>query len=331
MSKQRKIWGIVLSVLGGTTAINVVLFLVGVFSPVLFAVLLSVQVIGAALIIWKIVDLTKKLKRKLLEKQLADVNLKKLESDLTAIYKILGIPVQHDDTGRVLTIYELLGLKPMYDDNGKRIKTIYEELGVNPSFDENGKEIPTVVIIKNGINKIAKIKSASALQFTRKLTPEQIEKLILLKLLREKKEEAEKQGDKNKVEKINQAVKKVKDSGGKEIKASKPKEYKPPNAKDVGGPIKIKNGKFVKGANPTTSLSDIGKLFESGVGATISGKKAPNSANNNSKNPTIEKRAPSNMVTAPQSIKGFNNGRFELSAKKAEETSEKTNDQEMTH
>ena len=79
MSKQRKIWGIVLSVLGGTTAINVVLFLVGVFSPVLFAVLLSVQVIGAALIIWKIVDLTKKLKRKLLEKQLADVNLKKLE------------------------------------------------------------------------------------------------------------------------------------------------------------------------------------------------------------------------------------------------------------
>ena len=154
MNKQRKICALILGVIAGLTVVNIVLFLCGVFSTLVFALVLAVELISIGFLIWRIVDLSKKLKKKLLLKTIEDMRPAKKEDDPTAIYKELGIPVKYDADGRVLTIYELLGIVPIYDKNGKRVKTIYEELSINPSFNEEGVEIPTVVILKNRAEKI---------------------------------------------------------------------------------------------------------------------------------------------------------------------------------
>ncbi len=245
MRKQRKIWSVILGILGGMTILNVILFIVGVFSPLTFGLLLGIQVIASVLIILKIIDLTKKLKIKLLEKSLQDLSLKKYDDDPTAIYKELGIPIKYDDTGRILTIYELLGLVPIYDEKGRRVKTIYEELEVNPKFNKDGVERPAVVIIKNRAGKIAKVKSASSFVLTRKLTPEQRERLILLKKLRDKKKEAEEKGDKDKLENINKAIKKVTSTKTEYITPAKLNEIK--EQKKGASAVNYKYGKEVTG------------------------------------------------------------------------------------
>lgn len=76
------------------------------------------------------------------------------------MYAILQIPPQYNADGTLKDIYELLQLEPQYDDEGNRILTIYERLQLNPKFDKNGNEIPRVVVIKNRVNAIVKLKAA---------------------------------------------------------------------------------------------------------------------------------------------------------------------------
>lgn len=268
MNKQRKIWGIILGVLAGMTLVNVILFVCSVFSPVVFGIILAVQVVSIALIIWRLVVLTQKLRKKLIEKAIQDAQPKKKEVDPTEIYKILGIPVQYDDTGRVLTIYELLGLVPVYDENGNRIKTIYEELNINPKFTKDGQELPTIVILKNYASKIAKVKSANKTVFKRKLTPEQKDQLIILKKLREKKEELEKKGDVAQVAKINAVIKENKQKKEK-ITPAKPKETKAASGKAVGK-AKVKATKYTPG-NYSGLMKDLFDVVKPTSGATLKG------------------------------------------------------------
>lgn len=207
MNKRKKL---LISVLFSIIALAIfvsVLFIVKAISLLPFILLIVAAVIAIGVVSFFIAKLKRDLKRKQLEKLAADIAPKKDNDDPTAIYKILGIPVRYDKNGRILTLYELLGLVPVYDENGNRVKTIYEELNINPKFDKNGKEIPAIAIIKNRVRKFAKVKDATSLMFTKKLTPEEKELLELRRLLRQKQEQAQQSGDTKKAEAASKAIK----------------------------------------------------------------------------------------------------------------------------
>lgn len=88
------------------------------------------------------------------------VALKPNNLSMLDMYAILQIPPQYNADGTLKDVYELLQLEPQYDENGNRIITIYEMLKINPKFDKNGNEVPQVVVIKNRVNAIVKLKSA---------------------------------------------------------------------------------------------------------------------------------------------------------------------------
>lgn len=235
MNKRKKI---LMSVLFSIIALAIfvsVLFIVKAISLLPFILLIVAAVITIGVVSFFIAKLKRDLKRKQLEKLAADIAPKKDNDDPTAIYKILGIPVRYDKNGRILTLYELLGLVPVYDENGNRVKTIYEELNINPKFDKNGKEIPAIAIIKNRVRKFAKVKDATSLMFTKKLTPEEKELLELRRLLRQKQEQAQQSGDTKKAEAASKAIKNL----------AKPKAAPKDNFKPIviggasGKPIKV--------------------------------------------------------------------------------------------
>lgn len=107
------------------------------------------------------------LKTKDIIKTIKDANRQAQKEGLTTntlsmldMYAILKIAPQYNADGTLKDIYQLLNLEPQYDENGNRILTIYEKLGINPRVDKNGNEIPHVVVIKNRVNAIIKLKAA---------------------------------------------------------------------------------------------------------------------------------------------------------------------------
>lgn len=109
------------------------------------------------------VTLLLKLKRVTKEAKLAKDNKQKTApAGLTMldIYAILKIAPQYNNDGTLKDVFQLLEIKPEYDANGKRILTIYEKLKLNPTFNNQGQEVPTVVVIKNKVNSLVKLKAA---------------------------------------------------------------------------------------------------------------------------------------------------------------------------
>lgn len=94
------------------------------------------------------------------KKDVSNVDISPNSLSMLDMYAILQIPPQYNADGTLKDIYELLQLEPQYDENGNRIITIYEMLKVNPKFDKNGNEVPRVVVIKNRVNAIIKLKAA---------------------------------------------------------------------------------------------------------------------------------------------------------------------------
>ncbi len=102
-----------------------------------------------------------KIKRLKREKENLKNNVKPNNNlSLLDMYAILKIAPQYNADGTLKDIYQLLKIEPQYDENGNRIVTIYERLGINPNIDKNGDEIPRVVVIKNRVNALVKLKAA---------------------------------------------------------------------------------------------------------------------------------------------------------------------------
>lgn len=155
MKKDNVIYLIALFVL---TALQVVVACVDfvLWLKIVLAIILFVGVL-----ITMILKTKAKIRRLKREKENLKQNVKPNNNlSLLDLYAILKIAPQYNDDGTLKDIYQLLKLEPQYDENGNRIITIYEQLGVNPNFDKNGDELPKVVVIKNRVNALIKLKAA---------------------------------------------------------------------------------------------------------------------------------------------------------------------------
>ncbi|MBR2909483.1 MAG: hypothetical protein IKC11_03955 [Clostridia bacterium] len=225
MEKQKKILLISLSIVATLSLLTIVLFATKVFGLIAFLCSFCPLVILLGVVIFLYVKLLKKMKKKKAE----PVKVETSGDPLIDIYEALGIPLQYNKDGSIKDIYEVLGIEPIYDEEGNRVLTIYELLGIMPKFDKNGKEIPQVLVIKNRVKRFAKVDITTRVM-TRKLSEAEKEERFIKETLKQKIDEAEKNGD---IEKAS-AIKKVLKSKAKSKAKSKPKS-KPSSKKPSGG------------------------------------------------------------------------------------------------
>jgi len=220
MEKQKKIYFICLLALSLLAITDVVLFVCKVIKVIPFVIFFVVFLSLISLFVYLFIKCLKKIKE-IKTKQEQSVSSGNYMEDL---YNVLGIPVQYNEDGSIKDIYDLLGIEPIYDENGNRILTIYELLQIMPKFDNNGREIPSVTVIKNRVNRIAKVDVSSRV-LTRKLTEEEKELIAIREALTKKLKEAEVLGDVKKQEAIKEVLKNQSKNKGKKEEDSKPINY----------------------------------------------------------------------------------------------------------
>jgi len=252
------------------------------------------------------------------------------DRDIIDLYNRAGIPVIYDEEGKIKNIFELLGLKVLYDENGNRIATIYEQLGIVPRFKKDGKEVPTFLVIKNRVNGLIKpAKGTGSLK--RLLTDAQKEELLLRKMLEQKLEESEKNGDVKKakvIKKVIQQKKKESESSSKKsgyTKTAKP--VKPSSLPKVGD---SKYKLVVKGLfSPSVTKLPQKKTTTSSVKGKTETVKNNSSGfslvmDENSSIESNEKKAVEQTIKPSVTLKPIQNLNVSLQSNKSVEKSNKT-------
>jgi len=318
---------VLMFILGFSIIGEIILFSTKTISLIAFLISLAISAIMFTVTIISFIVNKKKI---ILKVNLLGEKIIITDRDIIDLYNRAGIPVIYDEEGKIKNIFELLGLKVLYDENGNRIATIYEQLGIVPRFKKDGKEVPTFLVIKNRVNGLIKpAKGTGSLK--RLLTDAQKEELLLRKMLEQKLEESEKNGDVKKakvIKKVIQQKKKESESSSKKsgyTKTAKP--VKPSSLPKVGD---SKYKLVVKGLfSPSVTKLPQKKTTTSSVKGKTETVKNNSSGfslvmDENSSIESNEKKAVEQTIKPSVTLKPIQNLNVSLQSNKSVEKSNKT-------